>query len=102
MTAAHCDDCGTAGEELEQDRAGALLCLGCYARRWPEEFSGPEINVGPHRLEKIDGRYSAHERRYGARRQDFAILLARPELEPPWRVKSLAVDGHLTVLAATG
>ena len=38
----------------------------------------------------------------GHRRQDFTNLLARAELQPPYRVEPLAVDGHLTVLAATG
>jgi hypothetical protein len=42
--------------------------------------------IKPPRLEKVDGRISHHERRYGQRRHDFANLLARAELDPPWRV----------------
>jgi hypothetical protein len=105
VTDERCDDCGSELRELEQDRTGDLLCLSCYARRYPEEYAGPEIDAEPFepvRLEKIDGRYTLHDRRYGARRYDFANLLARAELEPPYRVNPIAVDGHLTVLAATG
>jgi hypothetical protein len=36
--------------------------------------------IKPPRLEKVDGRISHHERRYGHRRHDFANLLARAEL----------------------
>jgi hypothetical protein len=40
--------------------------------------------------------------RYAGREYDFAELIAGAELEPPWRAKPLAADGHLTVLAARG
>src|SRR3954454_12134397 len=103
---ARCTVCGQTRDDVETryDRGARFLCAGCYAGQpaTREPLPPPAERPEPVRLEKIDGRISPHDRRYGARRHDFANLLARAELEPPWRVKPLAVDGHLTVLAATG
>jgi hypothetical protein len=96
VTDLKCTDCGLTGSGVTFEswsEPPRPLCGNCRE---------PAVEQLSTRLEKVDGRYSAHDRRYGARRQDFANLLARAELEPPWRVKPLAVDGHLTVLAATG
>jgi hypothetical protein len=40
--------------------------------------------------------------RYEGRRYDFARLIADAATEPPWRVREVLADGHLTVLAALG
>jgi AAA domain len=102
-----CTRCGSRPGEPRREHAERVLCDQCAAKppiidwQHPPDPPDPELLKSP-RLEKIDGRISAHDRRYGARRQDFANLLARAELQPPYRVKPLAVDGHLTVLAATG
>jgi hypothetical protein len=110
MTELQCDDCGLADECEDPALSGVQwvrdaeqrLCGECAGRFYAHVRElNREIDL-PERLEKTDGRYSAHDRRYGARRHDFANLLARAELEAPWRVKPVAVDGHLTVLAATG
>jgi hypothetical protein len=98
-----CDETGTPRRE----HAERVLCDRCAAKppiidwQHPPPPPDPEL-LKPQRLEKVDGRISDHDRRYGARKHDFANLLARAELEPPWRVRPLAVDAHLTVLAATG
>ena len=105
-----CTRCGAAGATPRREHFERVLCDACAAKpplvdAWnpPAAPSPDPVRVErPERLEKIDGRYSAFDRRYGARRQDFANLLARAELEPPYRVNPIAVDGHLTVLAATG
>ena len=97
MTAAitPCPGCGTTSSE---NYGGTGHCWTCWN---DADQAREQIRTGGN-LEKVDGRISTHDRRYGARRQDFTNLLARAELQPPYRVEPLAVDGHLTVLAATG
>jgi len=96
-----CTRCQQAPGEPRREHAQRVLCDDCALLPPLVEWENPPPPL-PARLEKIDGRYTRHDRRYGARRYDLGNLLARAELEPPYRVKPLAVDGHLTVLAALG
>lgn len=45
---------------------------------------------------------SEPEARYAGRRYDPADLIAQADRPPPWRVVDLAMDAHLTILAAEG
>ena len=97
MTAADITACPMCGTKSSENYGGDGRCWECWNDTDPARA---QARTGA--LEKVDGRISTHDRRYGARRQDFKNLLARAELQPPYRVEPLAVDGHLTVLAATG
>ena len=102
-----CTRCGNRPGTPRRQHAERVLCDDCATKppvvEWqhPPAPPDPEL-LKPPVLEKLNGTISPHDRRYGARRQDFTNLLARAELQPPYRVEPLAVDGHLTVLAATG
>ncbi|MDP9346371.1 MAG: AAA family ATPase [Actinomycetota bacterium] len=89
-TASRCSDCGTGLGELNADRTGDLLCIGCYLKRYPAEV----VAEAP---AKSNGKPAAVAPKL--RVLDVERMLTTEPPPVPWTVEPLLARGCVTMIA---